>query len=58
MARIISNFMKSLVKNKMIDLNQFSEDVHEFANYFKEIEEAQSLRRLTNPNQADRKSVV
>ena len=38
MARIISNFIKSLVKNKMIDLGQYSEDVHEFANYFKEVE--------------------
>ena len=37
MARIISNFTKSLVKNKMLDLSQYSEDVHEFANYFKEV---------------------
>jgi len=53
MARIISNFVKSIVKNKMIDLSQYAEDVHEFANYFKEVEEAQSLRRLTVPNQQE-----
>ena len=51
MARIISNFIKSLVKNKILDLSQYAEDVHEFANYFKEVDEAQSLRRLTAQNQ-------
>ena len=51
MARIISNFIKSLVKNKMLEIGQYAEDVHEFANYFKEVEEAQSLRRLTVQNQ-------
>ena len=38
MARIISNFLKSMVKNKMISLNPYAEDVHEFANYFKEVD--------------------
>lgn len=47
MARIISNFIKTLVKNKIIALGHYAEDVHDFANHFKEVEEAQSLRRLT-----------
>ena len=46
MARIISNFINSLVRNKMLKLSHFAEDVHEFANFFKEVEEAQALRRL------------
>ncbi len=46
MARIISNFIKVLARNKIIDLNPFIEDINTFSNHFKDIEEAQFLNKL------------
>lgn len=44
--RIISIFIKSLTKNKVLDFTNYEEDVDEFINTFIEIEEIQGLKKI------------
>lgn len=46
LSRVLSTFLKSLFKNKLIEVNRFSEEVEEFVKSFSEVEEAQSLKKL------------
>ena len=44
--RVFSTFLKSLVKNKLLDLSKFEEEVEDFVKSFIEVEEVQSLKKL------------
>jgi hypothetical protein len=44
--RVLANFIKSLMKNKQLDLSKYEEDVEEFINAFIEVEEVQTLKKI------------
>lgn len=44
--RVLSTFLKSLVKNNLLELGKFEAEVEDFVKSFIEVEEVQSLKRL------------
>lgn len=46
MSRVIATFIRSLMKNKVLDISKYEEELTDFINAFVEIEEIQALRKL------------
>ena len=46
MARVIATFIRSLMKNKVLDISKYEDELTDFMNAFVEIEEIQALRKL------------
>jgi hypothetical protein len=46
---VIATFIRSLVKNKQLDISKYEVEVTDFMNAFLEIEEIQTLRKSLNP---------
>lgn len=46
MSRVIATFIRSLMKNKVLDISKYEEELTDFMNAFVEIEEIQALRKL------------
>lgn len=46
--RVIATFIRSLMKNKVLDISKYEEELIDFMNAFVEIEEIQNLRRTLN----------
>ena len=51
LSRVIATFIRSLIKNKVLDISKYENELTDFMNAFLEIEEIQTLRRLLNLKQ-------